>query len=161
MQIPTIIHELGHALGMIHPMSREDRDQFITLRMKNIKPDSDQNFRSITDRGYMYFTYGVPYDYKSIMHYNAVVLTLYVTDKTKKMFVERNSTFQNIPLFYYRCGQPMEMKQWLQYNPSISPSSEKLMTSVFVTTCTSTEPTSVVVSMLWNIDSRLFYISLV
>ncbi|XP_022307244.2 protein SpAN-like [Crassostrea virginica] len=73
MGIPTIIHELGHALGMIHPMSREDRDQFITLRMKNIKPDSDQNFRSITDRGYMYFTYGVPYDYKSIMHYNAVM----------------------------------------------------------------------------------------
>lgn len=59
---------------MIHPMSRDDRDQYITLRAENINNGSDRNFLSISDRGYMYFTYGVPYDYKSIMHYNAKVI---------------------------------------------------------------------------------------
>eukprot|EP00105_Crassostrea_gigas_P003157 XP_011415912.1 PREDICTED: protein SpAN-like [Crassostrea gigas] len=73
MGIPSIVHELGHALGMIHPMSRDDRDQYITLRAENINNGSDRNFLSISDRGYMYFTYGVPYDYKSIMHYNAKI----------------------------------------------------------------------------------------
>lgn len=73
-KIPSIVHELGHALGMIHPMSRDDRDQYITLRAENINNGSDRNFLSISDRGYMYFTYGVPYDYKSIMHYNAKVI---------------------------------------------------------------------------------------
>lgn len=52
----SIVHELGHALGMIHPMSRDDRDQYITLRAENINNGSDRNFLSISDRGYMYFT---------------------------------------------------------------------------------------------------------
>lgn len=63
---------------MIHPMSRDDRDQYITLRTQNINKGYDRNFLSISDRGYMYFTYGVPYDYKSIMHYNPKVIDPYI-----------------------------------------------------------------------------------
>lgn len=63
---------------MIHPMSRNDRDQYISLRAENINDGSDRNFMSISDRGYMYFTYNVPYDYKSIMHYNAKVIDPYI-----------------------------------------------------------------------------------
>ncbi|XP_048728660.2 tolloid-like protein 2 [Ostrea edulis] len=73
MTIPVILHELGHAIGMIHPMSRDDRGLYIDIRAKNIKPDSDRNFMTISRRGYLYFTYGVPYDYKSIMHYNPYI----------------------------------------------------------------------------------------
>lgn len=114
-KIPSIVHELGHALGMIHPMSRDDRDQYITLRAENINNGSDRNFLSISDRGYMYFTYGVPYDYKSIMHYNAKVIDPYF--RILKIFQSLNH-LQNNKIFNFRfslsCrfGQRTEMIPW-------------------------------------------------
>ncbi|XP_061178005.1 bone morphogenetic protein 1-like [Saccostrea echinata] len=73
MSIPVILHELGHALGMIHPMSRDDRNSFIDVRIQNIKPGADRNFMTMRDRGYMYFALRVPYDYKSIMQYSPTI----------------------------------------------------------------------------------------
>ncbi|EPB80322.1 astacin [Ancylostoma ceylanicum] len=65
--IGTAAHELGHALGLFHTMSRHDRDSYITLNSHNVKPDWLDQFTKQTP--HTNENYGITYDYGSIMHY--------------------------------------------------------------------------------------------
>jgi hypothetical protein len=61
------IHEIGHAVGLWHEQSREDRDQFVRVAWENIIPNMEHNFdQHITDGDDI-----GPYDYESVMHYPA------------------------------------------------------------------------------------------
>jgi hypothetical protein len=73
-QIPGIaLHEVGHAIGLIHQQSRQNRDQYVTIEWDNIKDSAVNNFYRILSPGSSYqSTVGSqPYDYASIMHYSA------------------------------------------------------------------------------------------
>ncbi len=59
------IHEIGHALGLWHEQSRNDRDDYVDVRFENIYRGYEHNFQIQADNGE---DLGV-YDYGSIMHY--------------------------------------------------------------------------------------------
>jgi astacin len=59
------IHEIGHAWGLWHEQSREDRDSFVRINWQNIESGAEHNFNQhITDGDDI-----GAYDYGSIMHY--------------------------------------------------------------------------------------------
>jgi len=61
----TIVHELGHTLGLWHEQSRPDRDTYVTINWDRIEEDKEHNFEIHSD-GYMIG----PYNFDSIMHYH-------------------------------------------------------------------------------------------
>ncbi|KAE9420458.1 hypothetical protein Angca_010283, partial [Angiostrongylus cantonensis] len=64
----SAVHEIGHVLGLFHTMERFDRDSYITIVEKNVKPQYIDQFikvdSSVAD------VHGLSYDYGSVMHYN-------------------------------------------------------------------------------------------
>ncbi|HVT63192.1 MAG TPA: Dot/Icm T4SS effector Zinc-dependent metalloprotease LegP [Legionellaceae bacterium] len=62
-----VAHELGHALGLWHEQSRNDREQYIRILWENIEEDHLYNFNQHLNDGEDFGTY----DYQSIMHYSA------------------------------------------------------------------------------------------
>jgi len=65
-------HELGHAAGLWHEQSREDRDSFVTIVWDNVDEAQRHNFdQHITDGDDV-----GPYDYGSIMHYPATAFSI-------------------------------------------------------------------------------------
>ena len=63
----VIVHELAHALGLIHEQSRFDRDNFVNVLWPNIQPGFQHNFKKY-DREVL-STLKQPYDFDSVMHY--------------------------------------------------------------------------------------------
>ncbi len=65
----TFVHEMLHAVGFSHEQSRYDRDNYVTIRWNNIRPETFNNFRlkpmQLASR----------YDYYSVMHYSGDAFT--------------------------------------------------------------------------------------
>ncbi|MBK9292841.1 MAG: hypothetical protein IPM57_00085 [Oligoflexia bacterium] len=84
----TILHEIGHAFGLIHEHQRPDRDKYIKINMENIgsgflglqtKVNFDKQEAKLS----------VPYDFLSIMHYNQ-----YAFSKNNQATIEPQEEFK-------------------------------------------------------------------
>ncbi|ETN68440.1 astacin [Necator americanus] len=91
MQLDSVIHELLHVLGLWHEHMRADRDEHIKVHQKNIQLGFKNQFAKMMAPDAA--TYGVPYDYLSIMHYpkdaNAVPGTITIETLDPKYQVKK------------------------------------------------------------------------
>ena len=67
----TILHEMGHEIGLYHEQSRSDRDTYITVNYQNLIKGSRFNFDIIQDNVQNLALY----DYASVMEYPAFSFT--------------------------------------------------------------------------------------
>lgn len=63
--VGTILHEMGHVIGLWHEQTRSDRDSYITVNYNNVIKGSWSNFQIATDDEQVLS----PYDYASVMQY--------------------------------------------------------------------------------------------
>lgn len=63
----VIVHEICHALGMLHEQSRPDRDNYVTIISSNLTSMGSSNF---TKRTTNYYYIG-DYDFESVMGYGS------------------------------------------------------------------------------------------
>ncbi|KAF8792950.1 Astacin-like metalloprotease toxin 1 [Argiope bruennichi] len=64
--VGTIVHELGHAIGLFHEHQRSDRDQYLNVYSNNVISGQMHNFNKTPASQELKWA---KYDYTSIMHY--------------------------------------------------------------------------------------------
>lgn len=64
------IHEIGHALGLLHEQQRADRANWVKINYSNIQAGKESNFNTYIQSGIAGFEIG-QFDFGSIMLYSS------------------------------------------------------------------------------------------
>ena len=85
----VIIHEICHALGMLHEQCRPDRDNFVNVNTSNLTPQGQANFQKRTSNYY----YIGNYDFNSVMGYSSYTgSTTIVYNSNLPMYTKKDGT---------------------------------------------------------------------
>jgi len=85
----TVMHEIGHSIGLFHEQSRPDRDNYVRILWENIIERNKFNFNKLTTS--RIDSRGTPYDYDSMMHYGS----RFFSKNGKNTIQTKNSRDQN------------------------------------------------------------------
>lgn len=88
----TVLHELMHALGVLHEQARDDRDNFIEIKWDNIKEDAKKNYQIEGNA-----TIRSAYDYCSIMQYGSSSNGFAIDPKKPTIVCKTNGMLTNCP----------------------------------------------------------------
>lgn len=66
-----VLHEICHTVGLRHEHTRPDRDDYVTVHLENIHPESLFNFQKQPKNGEILDNY----DFASIMHYSQMAFS--------------------------------------------------------------------------------------
>ncbi|XP_066923615.1 astacin-like [Clytia hemisphaerica] len=90
----TILHEIGHSIGLLHEQSRPDRDQYVTINYHNLfNQQVAYNFQKASNVNSL----GTPYDLHSMMHYSSTAFaragtrTIVTKDRSKQSIIDTNN----------------------------------------------------------------------
>lgn len=84
----AVAHEIGHAVGMWHEQSRQDRDLYVDIHLDNVIADKQQyNFDKYNQSDA--YDWGL-YDYNSLMHYDSFAFAI---DKSKPTITRKDGTW--------------------------------------------------------------------
>jgi len=95
----TVMHEMGHSLGLWHEQSRPDRDQYIKIMWDNIKEEHKHNFEKHSSQEID--DLGTPYALDSMMHYGTTEFskdgsrTIRTLDYSKRLLLGKRDGFAN------------------------------------------------------------------
>jgi hypothetical protein len=89
-QTSTAIHEIGHALGLVHEQSRPDRDNYITINYDNIKTEYNGQFKNCS-----YCKVNGTFDFESVMLYSSFIEQIAIDTKKPVMTRLDGTTFMN------------------------------------------------------------------
>lgn len=87
----TAIHEIGHAVGLMHEQTRTDRDQYINIDFSNINNDWKDQYKTYDVLGRSGFQIGT-FDYNSVMLYPSSVPEARVGGNTSPQMTRKNGT---------------------------------------------------------------------
>ena len=73
LQLEVAVHEMLHAVGLMHEQSRSDRDDYIRMIAENLKHNINNGNLAKTST----FDHN-PYDYESVMQYGLKVINFYL-----------------------------------------------------------------------------------
>ncbi|GMS92024.1 hypothetical protein PENTCL1PPCAC_14199, partial [Pristionchus entomophagus] len=86
----TVMHEINHAIGFFHTVSRPDRNDSVSINYNNIKIKEQYNF--VENAPAADNSYGVSYDYGSVMQYEQYA---FANNTQIPTIVARNKWMQN------------------------------------------------------------------
>lgn len=85
-KVGNAMHELGHAIGLLHEQCRKDRDQYVNIITSNIQPDKLHNF----EKSNVYHEMTTDFDYNSIMMYGSASFPI---DWTKPTITKKDGSY--------------------------------------------------------------------
>lgn len=103
----VIIHEICHAVGMLHEQSRPDRDDYVNIDWNNLTSSGKKQFDKQTTN----YHYRGNYDYSSVMGYGSKTTSLsIVIDKSKPMYTKKDGS-----LIYQGSTVSNLDRMWINY----------------------------------------------